>query len=60
MPTNLATLFLTLFMWKLKFKCESMKAPKYFALSHDNIGKLLINKVKWGLRIFCLGNNKMV
>ena len=42
-------------MRQLKFKCESIKTPKYFALSHDNIGKLLMNKVKWKLRIFCLG-----
>ena len=51
MPTNLATLFSTLFMWELKFKCESTKISNYFALSHDNIDKLLMNKVKWGLRI---------
>ena len=49
MPTDLATLFSTLFMWELKNKCELIKTPKYFALSHDNIGKLLVNKVKWGL-----------
>ena len=60
MPTDLATLFLTFFMLELNFKCESIKTPKYFALSRDNIGKLLMNKVKWVLCIFCLGrNNKM-
>ena len=34
---------------------ESIKTPKYFTLSLYNIAKLLINKVKWGLYIFCLG-----
>ena len=55
MPTGLATVFSTLFKWELKFQCESIQIAKYFALSHDNIGKLLMNKVKWGLRIFCFG-----
>ena len=55
MPTDLATLLSTLSMWELKFKCESIKTPKYFALSHDSIDKLLMNKVNWGFCIFCLG-----
>ena len=41
MPTDLANLFSILFMRELKFKCESIKTPQYFALSHDYIGKLL-------------------
>ena len=55
MPTDLATLFPTLLMWEWKFNRESIKTPKYFALSHDNIGKLFTIKVTWGLSIFCLG-----
>ena len=46
MPTDLAILFSTLFMRELKFKRESTKTPKYFALSYDNTGKLLMNEVK--------------
>ena len=61
MPTDLAIVFSTLFMRELKFETESIKTPRHFALSHDNIDKLLMDKVKWGLRIFFFrGNNKMV
>ena len=52
MPTDQAIVFSTLFMRELKFKTESIKTPKHFALSHNNIDKLLMDKVKWGPRIF--------
>ena len=41
MPTNLETLFSTLFMLEMKFKCESIITSKYFALSHDNTAILV-------------------
>ena len=52
MPTDLATLFSTLLMREWKFNRESIKTPKYFALAHNNIGKLLTIKAKRGLCIF--------
>ena len=46
MPTDLATLFSTLLIWEWKFNHESIKTPKYFALTHDNIGKLLTSQLR--------------